>query len=140
MLQVDIFTVGVSGLDAMLLSWIDKDGIVLAPMDPWFFFSPPLLPSLATEWVRRHNLSTKNLRWLYWLPFDAPFNTFEWYPRWNAEMKRYQPLVLGQGPVKLPLRSCPAWFYSARNEFLDYYKQELPNDVWPDVLREGITL
>lgn len=140
MLHTEIFSVGVSGLDVSLLSWINDEGIVFAPTDPWFFFSPPFLPTLSTEWVRRYNLSTKKRRWLYWLPFDAPFNTFEWYPRWNAEQKRYQPLISGQGPVKLPTRSCPPWFFEARKAFSDYYRNELPVDARPEVLLEGIII
>lgn len=136
MLQTDIFTVGVSGLDATLLSWIGPEGIVLAPMDPWFIFSPALLPRVSTEWVRCHNLNSKGLRWIYWLPFDAPFNTFEWYPRWNSDTKKYGPLIAGQGPVKLPLRSCPSWFFSARKAFMTYYQHELPEASWPEALKD----
>jgi hypothetical protein len=136
---MDVFSVGVPGLDAPILSWIDESGagIVLAPMDPWFIFTPSLLPVLATDWVRRYNLEQKGLRWMYWMPFDAPFNTFEWYPRWNQETKRYAPLVRGRSPIKLPERSQPEWISAAQDSFLAYYKASLSPVDWPEVMLRG---
>ena len=135
--SVDIFTVGVPGLDAKLLSWVDIEhsrGVFLAPSDPWFIFSPALLPAISTEWVRQYNLEPKKLKWLYWLPFDAPYDVYEWTPKWNAAIKRYEPLNAGGFPVKLPLRNHDNFIAHAKNDFVSYWKEDTPEHSWPSIL------
>lgn len=137
MFSIDVFTVGVPGLDAKLLSWVDLEhgqGVVLAPSDPWFIFSPALLPAISTEWVRQYNLDPKTQKWLYWMPFDAPYDVFEWSPKWDPAIKRFKPLSQGGFPCKVPLRQHSALFHRAKHAFLEYWREDAPEDAWPPVL------
>ena len=142
--EIEIFSVepysfGISGLDTQIMTRIlPREGVVMAPMDPWFMFSPVVLPSISTEWVRQFNLVPSQLRWFYWLPFDSPFDVFEWFPRWDASVKKYHPLNATGYPIKLPLRNVPAWVVDTKGMFQERYLEELEHAYLPPYVVEQL--
>ncbi len=137
MFSIDIFTVGIPGLDTKILSWIDLDnhsGVVLAPSDPWFIFSPAILPAISTEFVRQYNLKASDQKWYYWLPFDYPYDVYQWRPQWDGQTKRFLPLTASGFPYKLPVKQHPSLFHKAKHHFLNYWKDETPEESWPLIL------
>lgn len=130
--SIEHYSFGISGLDTQIMTLVHPDkGVLMAPMDPWFIFSPVSLPSLSTEWVRQFNLMPAQLRWFYWLPFDKPYDVFEWFPKWNQSTKRYQPLSARGYPIKLPLRNIPTWVLEGQTAFKSRYQEELDPQYLP---------
>lgn len=130
--SIEPYSFGISGLDTQIMTRIlPQQGVVMAPMDPWFMFSPVGLPSISTEWVRQFNLVPSQLRWFYWLPFDAPFDVFEWFPRWDSATKRFNPLNATGYPIKLPLRNIPSWVLETKLLFHERYMEELEDAYLP---------
>lgn len=142
--ETEIFSIephsfGISGLDAQIMTRIlPQSGVVMAPMDPWFMFSPIVLPSISTEWVRQFNLVPSQLRWFYWLPFDPPFDIFEWFPRWDPSSKKFNPLNATGYPIKLPLRNVPAWVLETKLLFHARYLDELEKAYLPTFVVERL--
>lgn len=136
-LSVEPYSFGISGLDTQIMTRIlPKEGVVMAPMDPWFMFSPIVLPSISTEWVRQFNLVPQQLRWFYWLPFDAPYDVFEWFPRWDPAVKKFNPLNGSGYPIKLPLRNVPSWVLDTKSVFYERYQEELEDAYLPAYVKE----
>lgn len=135
--SIEPYSFGIPGLDTQIMTHIMPcDGVVMAPMDPWFMFSPVVLPSISTEWVRQFNLVPSQLRWFYWLPFDKPYDIFEWFPRWNATEKRYHPLNAAAYPIKLPGRNIPPWVSDTKTLFHQNYIEELEEPYRPPFVLE----
>lgn len=136
-LSIEPYSFGISGLDTQIMTRVlPQIGVVMAPMDPWFMFSPVVLPSVSTEWVRQFNLVASQLRWFYWLPFDAPYDVFEWFPRWDAVAKKFNPLNATGYPIKLPLRNVPSWVLETKLLFHERYLDELEDVYLPPFVVE----
>ena len=130
--SIEPYSFGISGLDTQIMTHIlPQSGVLMAPMDPWFMFSPVVLPSISTEWVRQFNLVPNQLRWFYWLPFDAPFDIFEWFPRWDPVIKKFIPLNATSYPIKLPLRNVPSWVIESKLLCYERYLEELEDAYLP---------
>lgn len=108
----------------------------MAPLDPWFIFSPTVLPNISTEWVRQFNLVPSQLRWFYWLSFDDPFHIFEWHPKWDPQIKRFLPLNASSYPIKLPTRHIPLWVQNTKDLFVDQYLETLEASYLPQYVLE----
>lgn len=135
--SIEPYSFGISGLDTQIMTRIlPESGVVMAPMDPWFMFSPVVLPSISTEWVRQFNLVPSTLRWFYWLPFDPPFDVFEWFPRWDPTIKKFNPLGATGYPIKLPVRNVPSWVLETKLLFHERYLDELESAYLPGFVIE----
>ncbi len=138
-LTIDDYSFGISGLDARVLSRvIPGKGVMLAPTDPYFIFSPICLPGLSTRWVREYNLIPSELHWYYWLPYDPPYDVFEWFPKWDVTVKRYRPLSVAGYPVKLPARSIPDWVQTTKSIFTGMIMQSMEQKDYPPYVRESM--
>ena len=119
--SIENYSFGISGLDSLILSRVSPDkGVVLAPLDPYFIFSPICLPGISTRWAREFNLVPSALNWYYWLPFDVPYDVFEWFPRWDQSTKKYRPLNSSGYPIRLPKRSVTDWVSETTKIFKGY--------------------
>jgi hypothetical protein len=134
--SVDTYSFGLPGLDTRILSMVYfEQGVVMAPTDPWFFFSPMVLPGISTEWVRQYNLVPSKMRWFYWLAYDKPYDFFEWFPKWDPLSKRYYPLSASGYPVRIPSRNYPAWVVEAKDDMLKYFENDVDAVYQPSCIQ-----
>lgn len=139
--SVEPYSFGISGLDTTILSVVvPEEGVFLAPVDPWFIFSPLVLPSISTEWVRQYNLPTSKLHWYYWLPFDPPFDVFEWFPKWDNTGRRFMSLTASGYPVRARASSLPDWVFTAQRLCSKYYLDHVPKNALPAGIRDIVSI
>ncbi|HEY6435529.1 MAG TPA: hypothetical protein VIY47_02990, partial [Ignavibacteriaceae bacterium] len=107
--HLETFTWGIPGLELVLLLYIHPtDGVILSPTDRWYTFSPHGLPKLATDIVRRYNLTGDTVKWMFWMP-DTPDSLYEWRPEWDMHTKKYKPLSKIRCPQRMAPHRTPGW-------------------------------
>lgn len=138
-LTIETYSFGIPGLDSGILSRVmPEHGVVLAPVDPYFIFSPICLPGMSTRWAREYNLAPAGLHWYYWLPYDPPYDVFEWFPKWDTSTKKYRPLSVAGYPVKLPFRNVPEWVQTTKSIFTGMMMNSMEPSEYPPYVRESL--
>lgn len=96
--QITVYTIHykISGLNLDIIVYIDENNVILTACNPYYLFTPPLLPYITTNIVKEFNLNPQT-KWFF-LVQSMNWTLFEFFIDWDSKTKKFTGIPKKGGP------------------------------------------